>query len=333
MAVVPTRNNFQLGIILLFGGIATIAIIPFAIYRFWTGNTLAGSVDLGILTCISATVLYAWRGGNVERAGLVVMLTSTAGGLLIVKLLGLAGLLWMYPILLANFLLVRRKWALLIAALAITVVVLEGSAFSSTLEKIMFLATTSVTTLFAMVFASRTESQRLRLESLAAHDTLTGTGNRLSMEMALRDAIAGRREDDREIGIAILDLDHFKRINDKYGHEVGDRVLVQFAALVQRSIRRSDRLFRYGGEEFVLLLPGVNAARLQQAAEQLRATVADELHDGKGHVTVSIGIAMLQPGEDWQTWLGRADAAMYRAKRAGRNRVEMDESEPAPASA
>lgn len=317
------RNNFQFGIILLFGVIAVVAITPFAIYRFWSGNTLAGTVDLGILVCIIATVLYAWRGGNVRHAGLVVMLASTTGGLVIVKLLGLAGLLWMYPILLANFLLVERRWALLIAGLAIATVLLEGSAFDSVLERMTFFATMSVTTLFSAIFASRTESQRTRLESLAAHDILTGAGNRLSMEQALLGVVEGRREGDDETGIAVLDLDHFKDINDQYGHEVGDQVLVRFVALVQRNIRRTDRLFRYGGEEFVLLIPGVDSAQLQQIVEHVRATIAAELHHESGHVTVSIGAVILQTGEDWQAWLGRADAAMYRAKRAGRNRVEM----------
>ncbi len=323
---VPTRNTFQFGIILLFGGITGFAILPFAIYRFWSGNTVAGFVDLGIVACIGATVLYVWRGGNVERAGIAVMLTTAIGGLLVVKLLGLAGLLWMYPILLANFLLVRREWALLIALLGIAAVIVDGSAFNSNLEKIMFLATASVTTLFSMVFASRTESQRHRLESLAAHDTLTGAGNRLSMEQALRGAVDGARKDDHATGIAMLDLDHFKRVNDKYGHEVGDRVLVHFASLVQQNIRGTDRLFRYGGEEFVVLLPGVDAGQLRLVAEKLRAVVAEELREGACRVTVSIGIATLEPNEDWETWLGRADTAMYRAKRAGRNRVVMGES-------
>ncbi|GAA4855684.1 GGDEF domain-containing protein [Luteimonas vadosa] len=321
MAASPTRDNFQLVVILLFGLIAVLAIVPFAVYRVMSGDLLAAVVDMGILACIIGGVLYAWRGGNVAYAGLAVMLTSTTGGLVVAKMFGLAGLFWMGPILLANFLLVQRRWALAIAVAAIAIILIEGSAFASALEAWMFAATASVTILFAAVFASRTESQRIRLEALAAHDTLTGAKNRLAMEAALRGAVAGRREVDEPCGLAILDLDHFKRINDRHGHEAGDRVLSRFVAIVMSRIRRGDSLFRYGGEEFVLLVPGVDAGALQRVAENVRSAVEQEFSSEHPPVTVSIGATIREPDDDWQSWLGRADAAMYRAKREGRNRV------------
>lgn len=317
------RNNFQLGIIVLFGAIAFLAIAPFAVYRFVSGNVLAGSVDLGILAGIVAGVVYAWNGGNLRRTGLVIMLIATTGGLIIAKLLGIAGLLWLHPILLANFLLVDRGKAFAIAVLALLVLVLEGSVFSSGLEEWMFLSTASVTILFSMLFASRTESQRIRLESLAVHDVLTGAQNRLAMEQALQALTAGRREADADAGIAILDLDHFKEVNDRFGHEAGDRVLADFCRLVRRYIRRGDELYRYGGEEFVLLLPGIETGGLGRVAEDVRAGIARDLRHADARITVSIGVAMRTPGEDYQACLARADAAMYRAKRSGRNRVEM----------
>jgi len=326
------RSNFKLAIILLFGVIALVAILPFAIYRFATGNVEAGMVDAAILACIAAGVIYAWRGGDVARAGIVVMVTSTVGCLAIGVLFGLPGLLWMYPILLANFLMVDRLKAFLIAVLAMLFIVVKDGLFASMQQEMMFVASASVTILFSLVFASRTESQRLTLESLAAHDTLTGAQNRLAMERALGLVTQGRREDDPGAGLAILDLDHFKRVNDGFGHEAGDHVLSEFVVLVRRHIRRGDSLFRYGGEEFVLMLPGVDASSLSRIAEVVRSGVESDLRHERHHVTVSIGTAMLSPGEDWQSWLGRADAALYRAKRGGRNRVECAAA-PAPAVA
>src|SRR5690606_26887892 len=98
------------------------------------------------------------------------------------------------------------------------------------------------------------------------------------------------------------------------------------------TIRDSDRLFRFGGEEFVLLLPGVDLAGLQKAAENLRCKIAAQLRSPGGPVTASLGIALLCPGETWETWLQRADAALYLAKNAGRNRTIVDGLEPAAAT-
>lgn len=319
---VRIRNNFQLAIILLFGVIALLAILPFAIYRFVTGDLLAGVIDTAILVCIASAVIYAWRGGHVATAGIVVMVTSTVGCLAIGVLFGLPGLLWMSPILLANFLMIDRWKAFLIAVLAMLFIVVKDGLFASTQEAMMFVTSASVTILFSLVFASRTESQRLTLESLAAHDTLTGAQNRMAMERSLGLVIQSRRRGDPSAGLAMLDLDHFKTVNDRYGHEAGDRVLSEFAVLVRRHIRRSDSLFRYGGEEFVLLLPGVDETALTRICEDVRAGIERDLRRGDIAVTVSIGAATLGQGEDWQAWLGRADAAMYRAKRGGRNRLE-----------
>jgi diguanylate cyclase (GGDEF)-like protein len=126
------------------------------------------------------------------------------------------------------------------------------------------------------------------------------------------------------VGLLVMDLDHFKRINDELGHEAGDRVLVDFARLVQSRCRAGDRLFRYGGEEFVLLLPGTRGDALRPLADELRRAVAHGLRADGREVTVSVGGAALQPGEDNNRWLARADAAMYQAKREGRDRVVVD---------
>jgi diguanylate cyclase (GGDEF)-like protein len=121
-----------------------------------------------------------------------------------------------------------------------------------------------------------------------------------------------------------MDLDNFKGVNDVNGHDFGDRVLVAFADLVRSHAREGDRFFRTGGEEFLLLAPGADKSRLRALAERLRTAAADSLHCGDQPVTMSIGVAALRVGEAAQQWLARADAAMYEAKRQGRNRVEGD---------
>jgi diguanylate cyclase (GGDEF)-like protein len=123
-------------------------------------------------------------------------------------------------------------------------------------------------------------------------------------------------------------VDHFKSINDRYGHDVGDEVLRQFAGRVHEAMRDTDLLFRWGGEEFVVLLPHTGPAEARPMAERIRATVAERPFRGRGthpalSVTVSIGIAgSIDHQESAEAMVARADAACYRAKAQGRDRIE-----------
>ncbi|MCA1714691.1 MAG: GGDEF domain-containing protein [Gammaproteobacteria bacterium] len=149
---------------------------------------------------------------------------------------------------------------------------------------------------------------------------LTGAYNRRAMETELEVAVELQRRERRVYGLAVIDLDHFKRINDRHGHAAGDQVLIDFVRLVRAGTRKIDRLFRYGGEEFVLLLPGADAAALHTILENLRMRIGQALQSRGEVITVSVGAAALQPDEHWEAWLARADAALYQAKEQGRNR-------------
>jgi diguanylate cyclase (GGDEF)-like protein len=170
-----------------------------------------------------------------------------------------------------------------------------------------------------MVAALSNERAEIRLEQAAHTDPLTGTGNRRWLESRLPALLPP------QIAIAQLDLDHFKQINDRFGHAVGDRVLVEFARCLQGQLRSSDLLARMGGEEFVVYLPAVTQAEAQAIAERLCAHVAMlriEIQGSPISVTVSIGLAWVHdtctPAD---TWFKRADDALYQAKQSGRNQV------------
>ena len=319
------RADYQLSILTSFSGCAVFGIGPFAIYRFATGNFWAGLVDLGIVASIFLAVAHAWRSGDYRRSGIFLAVVNTAGCLASASILGAPGLFWMYPALLGNFLLLSRGPAVAVTAIALTILTVQGKAYDSSAQLAMFLVSASVSSLVAFVFASRTESQRRELEALATLDSLTGVPNRRAMAQELQIAVEDFRRNQHPFGLAMLDLDHFKRINDQHGHEAGDDVLVGFADLVRRSTRKVDRCFRFGGEEFVLLMPATDRAALSAIDASLRSRVAGELHCHGQPVTVSIGAAALRPDEDWQVWLARADAALYRAKNEGRNRTVVDD--------
>lgn len=317
------RNDFRLAILTLFGVCAVLSITPFAVYRLVDGNLVTAMADAAIVALITGGVLYAWRSGDVRRPAAFLALTNTAGCVAVIYLHPL-GLFWLYPALLGNYFLIPRGWAVLLAALSFSVVAFNGHVFASSLHMLTYLASGTLVNLLAYIFASRTEAQHRQLEMLASHDSLTGAQNRRAMERELDLAVAAYRRDGRTTGLAIVDLDHFKRINDSAGHEAGDRVLQSFADLIRENTRSTDRFFRYGGEEFVLLLPGADASALSRIGEKLRACIAAGLHHDSKPVTISIGAAVLRPDENWQDWMSRADAALYRAKQAGRDRVEVD---------
>jgi diguanylate cyclase (GGDEF)-like protein len=165
-----------------------------------------------------------------------------------------------------------------------------------------------------------------QLQSRAIRDALTGLFNRGFMEEAL--AIEQRRALRRgsSIGVMMLDVDHFKRYNDSFGHAAGDALLRAIGGILQRTVREGDMPCRYGGEEFVVILPGADLANTRQRAEVLRLAIANwrpEPGDSAlGSVTASIGVACFPGhGNTWQAALKRADEALYAAKDAGRNRV------------
>jgi two-component system cell cycle response regulator len=161
-------------------------------------------------------------------------------------------------------------------------------------------------------------AQGARLESLLREDALTGLSNRRAVLTQLAGMVSAARRHGHPLSIAILDLDHFKLINDTYGHKVGDDVLVAAAHAMGTHLRAEDQLGRLGGEEFLVLLPDTDAEAAGHAAEKLRVEVAAAPIPMP--VTVSIGVATWD-GEAPEDLLHRADEALYAAKEAGRDRV------------
>ena len=163
---------------------------------------------------------------------------------------------------------------------------------------------------------------RLRtLEREAITDPLTGAFNRRHFNECLRMSIERRTRFGEPACLVLFDVDRFKEINDGLGHLAGDAVLKGLVVLARRSIRTLDLLFRTGGEEFALLLPGTSAHGALEVAEQLRALVASWQPIDGHSISISVGVGELRGGQSGSDWIGDADRALYHAKQAGRNRV------------
>jgi diguanylate cyclase len=176
----------------------------------------------------------------------------------------------------------------------------------------------------------RLEIQSLRrelAETLQNRDVLTGARNRVSLLSDLREQQALVRRKVQGCALAMFDLDHFKQVNDNYGHLAGDAVLAATVQCVQAALRPYDRVYRYGGEEFLILLPGSDLPAAVAMAERLRSAIAAQAESPAAanrppYVTASFGVSLLDASATVEECIDRADRAMYAAKAGGRNRVE-----------
>ena len=162
------------------------------------------------------------------------------------------------------------------------------------------------------------------LEELASTDRLTNAWNRRRFEETIEGETHRSARYGHPLSMLLIDVDHFKRVNDEFGHREGDRVLVAISSLIRAIMRKSDSLTRWGGEEFIVLMPNTGLGRAQATARRICETVADSEIEGIGRLTVSVGVAEYLPSETSDEWIERADRAMYLAKEGGRNRVEAD---------
>jgi diguanylate cyclase (GGDEF)-like protein len=176
------------------------------------------------------------------------------------------------------------------------------------------------------------EKKNCELERLAYYDTLTGLLNRRAILEKLDEWLRQVRRYSDRLSVVMVDLDHFKHVNDTFGHRTGDRVLADIAGLMRRSVRQADFCGRYGGEEFLVLLPQTDVAGAAVMSERMRTAVeGTPMHIPEGgtfQITASFGAAEYCDGDDEDLLVGRADAALYRAKECGRNRTEIASCAP-----
>ncbi len=195
----------------------------------------------------------------------------------------------------------------------------------------MVLPACVVLTSLMLVFAladrmSTLRRERDRAATEAERDGLTGALNRRGIDLRLALALAESRRRREVLAVLFVDIDHFKKVNDQFGHAVGDRCLDNLVSRISSELRAADSLGRYGGEEFLVVLPGAGVPQALAAAERIRADIEFRCREVDGHpvrITVSIGVAVVDPGSEGEAAapVAAADAALYQAKRAGRNRV------------
>lgn len=301
---------------------ALAVLLPIAIFDLLSERIHIG---VGSLLIVSFLATNAWmiRCGRCHQnltlfglvpAGMIFMMGVIADD-------GIIGSLWCYPSIVACYCMLseRRAWMANIAILGFSLPIIFQHLRPEYAYRIC--ATLLAVSFFSAIMVHFIDKQQSRMHKLLIHDPLTGLLNRFTLKACLNNAIENNRKQRVSSSILAIDIDHFKSVNDDFGHDVGDRALSMVSRLILANIRDSDSAFRSGGEEFLIVLKGVNEQAAKITAHRLlhRIELADIVPNQS--LTISIGLATTTAGENWTQWIKRADESLYEAKKQGRNRV------------
>jgi diguanylate cyclase (GGDEF)-like protein len=302
-------------------GLTAALLAPFFVLHGLAGHWTMASVNFGLIVVLwfNARALGRGRPPPVPFWALVGPLIVAV--CVSVLLQGMAGVLWAFPALFMCYFLLPRRLALILSLVLLAAVPVACSVSVGTaLALRVFAAMALVLVMINVVLNVVGELQRNLVEQ-AITDPLTGAYNRRHLQIHLQQLVVPAEAAQPTDSLLAIDIDHFKQVNDRYGHTVGDTVLRGVVATIAARKRSSDLLFRTGGEEFMLLLPRAPSQQALQIAEELRLRLAQATLLPGEPVTVSIGVSTLRAGQSPQAWVTSADKALYEAKRAGRNRV------------
>jgi diguanylate cyclase (GGDEF)-like protein len=311
-----SKSHFYLALM------ALVLLTPFAINNFIQGryNLGVGSLLLVLVLAFNAWSINRGRfNPSVTWYGLIPLILIYLS--IVLQKQEIIGVLWCYPSVICFYFILPEKkaWAANITLLIITLPqIWQIIEFSVAARATITLIAVST---FSAIFLRVITNQQRYMHTLAVTDALTGVHNRVLLHDALEEATLQGNRTDSPMTLISLDIDRFKEVNDSLGHDAGDIVLKGLGEYLTKTIRATDKVFRMGGEEFLVLLYGTEIEGSKQFAEKLRTEIASLALIPEQHVTVSIGVATLQSGEDRNKWMRRCDENLYRAKTNGRNKV------------
>lgn len=297
-------------------------IFLLGIWRLYNGQPLHFTFDATlslsffIMGYIGSFELYH---KNIAR---LFAITYTLAVWAAIQFLGVVGLYWSFAALVATYFVARRQEAVVVSMFTYCIAIYGVYKTASPEVLLSYTAVYILMVFYCYQFSERLVQDNNRLSQEANLDALTGLPNRRALDDFINDIVTDPKKYSGKRCLMLLDIDHFKLINDQYGHTIGDLVLSRLGPLIQKFIGDRAVAFRYGGEEFILItkLPLVESGAL---AEEVRIFVEDAklLREHNTSLTVSIGVAEWSGDEDSRSWFKRADDALYKAKRSGRNRV------------
>ena len=308
----------------LYSFVVTIIVMTgFGCYKFAIGELAIASLNFLISLLFAFSLRQVMINNFTDSYKYLLTIISVGTFLSIVYIkANISVLFWLYPMITSVFFLFGSRIALAISTFLIMITMSFAFAYLSHTQFFNLLFSVIFVCISGYVISTRAESYNKQFMKLADIDPLTSLKNRRSLQGQLLNEILMYRDNIHKSSLTLLDLDYFKKVNDVYGHTVGDEVLVQFATMLKNTVRETDRVYRYGGEEFIILANNTRLVNAASLAEYLREVTEKTIRAGDKPVTVSIGVAEVTKEDfDGSTWLNRADNALYKAKEANRNVV------------
>jgi len=317
-----SKKDFRVRATYGLAALSLFVLAPFATYHFLQGRMLLAAGPVFIMGVMFINAREIWQGRHCPDLILLVLLPSIIAFLVVIyQSLGIVGALWTYPSIMAFYCLLTARHAIVANALILAVMIPTALSVLELSLAIRVSATLFTVSGFIALFAHNLASQQASLEKQVCTDPLTELLNRSSLSRTLLRSVEQNKQNGTPMTILMLDIDHFKSVNDKYGHDAGDRVIRKVGKLIARNVREHDLAFRIGGEEFLVLLRDTDHAQSEDIAQQIRQSVEKATMIPDRPITVSIGKASLDSSEDHDQWFKRADTLLYEAKTKGRNCV------------
>ena len=291
-------------------------ILPFIIFRILEQDWVVAILDIIIALGMLTIFFYVYQTRRVKVVSVVLILIALIGNIISFYIKGVGQIYW----LVAYYLIEPRKgilinFVLLLFYLPKLYTIIDLITFTT------IMLTVLITNMIAFVFASNLRKQEAILLRLASEDYLTSTGNRRALDHHMQELYKKLKNHDLTASIVLLDIDNFKYINDKFGHIVGDQVLVNLSQLLRENCRKETQIFRFGGEEFLLICHDSDIDKTFDRAENYRKLVKNTIKAKDKRITISLGVAEYLKEETIKEWIHRVDLALYQAKNQGKNRT------------
>jgi diguanylate cyclase (GGDEF)-like protein len=298
-----------------------LGILPFAIFRSMAHDWNIAILDFFIFAGMGSIFIFVYRTDNVKAASLILISLALIGNVVSFYLKGISQITWIYPAMLSAYYVMSPKKGMLVNFIMLTFYIPKLISILEVINVATILVTILITNIIAYVFASGLRKQETELKKLATVDYLTTTGNRRALDERLLKLHKKLKNHDRTASLILLDLDHFKKINDSKGHIFGDDILVKISKLLLDFFNRKKQVYRFGGEEFLVICINKNINETYEMAEEFREMVKNKIGVDNRKVTVSLGVTEYIKEESSEDWIHRVDLALYQAKNQGRDRV------------
>tara|TARA_R110001583_G_scaffold105804_2_gene253832 strand:+ start:1032 stop:1991 length:960 start_codon:yes stop_codon:yes gene_type:complete len=317
-----TKSRSTTEIVLLsISGSAALIISPFAVIRWQNSDTTIAIIDAAISLILVVFFVFIFKTRKVDIAKYLLAIFLAVAATVSIAVKGQSQVYWLYPTFIGLYYLIPPKAATGLCLILISTALFVTPTQSDTINTLTILLTTILTSGLAFIIFRSYEIKLIDSEKLATVDSLTSAGNRRALDSKLSDVITSQHRGAYPMCLILIDLDEFKNINDDYGHSIGDSILITACNLMREHTRILDSLYRYGGDEFIIMPLNMELDTAKQLAEKIRSIIEHHKFVSDIKLTLSIGVAEYKADDTPEGWIKRADAFLYKAKKNGRNKV------------